>query len=151
MERTHVDAWTRVDPVFNEGTPVEGRVALRLQVISDRVARVCHSFVPYSPGRVDGCPSARHASALLSPQRRLSVSTDRLAYRQIAWASACACTISGLSAMLLPHDIDARHRVHQRVSGDSTNLTAGKAVATLRCLKMIACCSPCRPNATGAS
>lgn len=35
------DPWTRVDPVFNEGTSVQGRVALQLQVMSDRVARVC--------------------------------------------------------------------------------------------------------------
>lgn len=40
MEHPGVDDWTRVDPVFNEGTTVEGRVALQLQVMSDRVARV---------------------------------------------------------------------------------------------------------------
>jgi len=40
MERTSADAWTRIDPVFNEGTPVEGRVALQLQIMSDQFARV---------------------------------------------------------------------------------------------------------------
>lgn len=106
MERTCADAWTRVDPVFNEGTSVNSRVALQLQIMSDRVARVCfthHFRILARASRLSAAVTPFHTVPISSSQpwtcRRLRgvVITFRGCLRPLCWR--------GRSVVFIPAEV----------------------------------------------